>query len=171
MWKLAFRHNYRPTFSPTVLHFAGTISCVIWMWRHLAAEVGMCKPPGGGSGLHNKPYRLQCIWSVCSAPWWRRSLYFRNLLMVLCEYGYRITSFCSSSSFSHNKAGFSTEWTYPCLNLNGHQSWILNTCNLCLLPLPRFQSVRFPYVGSHGRSSDQAQNRTKRSNTLLNIGC
>jgi hypothetical protein len=70
--KSAFRQNYRPTFSPTVPSFAARISHVVWTWRHLAAEVGMSKPPWGGSGLHNKPYRLRCISSICSRPWWRR---------------------------------------------------------------------------------------------------
>jgi len=48
MCKLAFRHNYRPIFSPTVPPFAARISRVVWTWRHLAAEVGMSKPQGGG---------------------------------------------------------------------------------------------------------------------------
>jgi hypothetical protein len=56
MWKLAFRQNYRPTFSPTIPPFAARISRVVWAWRHLAAEVGMSKPPvgwgGGGGGVH-----------------------------------------------------------------------------------------------------------------------
>jgi len=65
-WISAFRQNYRPTFSPTVLSFAARISRVIWMWRHLAAEVGMSKPRGGVSGSHNKP--IGCGASGAYAP-------------------------------------------------------------------------------------------------------
>jgi len=54
MWKLTFRQNYWPTFSPTVPLFAARISRIIWTWRHLALEVGTSKP-WGGSGSHNKP--------------------------------------------------------------------------------------------------------------------
>ena len=49
-WKLAFRKNYRPTFSPTVPPFAARISRVLWTWRHLAAKVRTSKIVS-----HNKP--------------------------------------------------------------------------------------------------------------------
>ena len=55
IWKSTFRQNYQPTFSSTVPPFAARISCVVWTWRCLAAEIGMSKSWGGGSGLHNKP--------------------------------------------------------------------------------------------------------------------
>jgi len=71
-WKSKFRQNYRSSVSPTIPPFAARISHVVWTWRHLAVEVGTSKPRGGGSGSHSKPYRLRCIWSVCSGPWWRR---------------------------------------------------------------------------------------------------
>ena len=47
-WKLTFRQNYRPTFSPTVPPFAARISRVIRTWRSLAAEVGTSKITGWG---------------------------------------------------------------------------------------------------------------------------
>jgi hypothetical protein len=47
-WKLAFRQNYRPTFSPTVPPFAARFSRVVWTWRCRAAEVGTSKIPRGG---------------------------------------------------------------------------------------------------------------------------
>ena len=47
-WKSTFRQNYRPTFSPTVPPFAARISCVLWTWRHLAAEVGTSENHRGG---------------------------------------------------------------------------------------------------------------------------
>ena len=68
-WKSRFRQNYRPTFSPTVPPFAARISRVVWMWRHLAAEVGTSKNHGwveGGQGSHNKP--LGCGASGAYAP-------------------------------------------------------------------------------------------------------
>jgi hypothetical protein len=46
-WKLTFRQNYRPTFSPTIPPFTARISYVVWTWRHLAAKVGMSKNHGG----------------------------------------------------------------------------------------------------------------------------
>jgi hypothetical protein len=46
-WKLTFRQNYQPTFSPTVPPSAARISCIVWTWRHLAAEVGTSKNHGG----------------------------------------------------------------------------------------------------------------------------
>jgi hypothetical protein len=49
-WKLEFKQNYLPSFSPTVPPFAARISHVVWTWRHLAAVVGTSKPVGGGGG-------------------------------------------------------------------------------------------------------------------------
>jgi hypothetical protein len=49
-WNLTFRQNYRPTFSPTVPHFAARISHVIWTWRCLAVEVGTSKKSRGDKG-------------------------------------------------------------------------------------------------------------------------
>ena len=54
-WKLTFRQNYRPTFSPTVPPFTARISRVLWTWRHLAAEVGTSKNHGGGQVSNDKP--------------------------------------------------------------------------------------------------------------------
>jgi len=54
MWKSTFRHNYWPTFSPTVPPFAARISGVVWTCRHLVVEVESLNH-GGGLGLHNKP--------------------------------------------------------------------------------------------------------------------
>ena len=47
-WNSTFRQNYRQTFLPTVPPFAARISRVVWMWRHLATEVGTSKNHGVG---------------------------------------------------------------------------------------------------------------------------
>jgi len=65
-WKLTFRQNYWPTFSPTVPPFAARISHVVWTSRRLVAEIGTYKTMGGCSGLHNKP--IGCGACLAYAP-------------------------------------------------------------------------------------------------------
>jgi hypothetical protein len=63
-----FRQNYWPAFSPTVPPFAARISCIVWTWRRLVAEVGTSKP-GGGGGVQGRTISLiGCSASGAYAP-------------------------------------------------------------------------------------------------------